>query len=84
MQAAFTLAACVSIARDDEDLTAGERSEVAESYAQRALDLLRRAAERGFADAEALRADRDFDPIRGRPEFAEILRRIEAAGGERR
>ncbi|MBI4879597.1 MAG: protein kinase [Planctomycetes bacterium] len=53
---------------------------LAEQHAQRALELLGRAAELGFADAAVLRADPSFERLRELPDFQELIERIEKRG----
>jgi eukaryotic-like serine/threonine-protein kinase len=51
------------------------RRPLADRYAARAVEVLARLQSEGAADLAALAADRDFDPIRDRPDFRAILAR---------
>ena len=64
-------------ARNDATLPQERRTRLAQSYAQRSLDRLRRCAESGFlndpANRDHARVDPDLASIRDRPEFSQIL-----------
>jgi serine/threonine protein kinase/Tfp pilus assembly protein PilF len=49
----------------------------AEQYAVRAVQLLRQAVDKGYKDVEALKKDADFDVVRQRPDFQELLMELE-------
>ena len=44
------------------------------SLSERALSLLRRAIENGYVDYRHMQEDADFDPLRGLPAFADIMK----------
>ena len=73
---ASTLAAGVSGVQGDPDLTSDERAALAEDYATAALDALARAIDLGYTGRERILRTREFDPLRERPEFQELLARI--------
>src|SRR5262249_9360989 len=55
--------------------------EKAGRYAQAALGALDRAIARGWRDAVALERDPDLDPVRGRPGYAALLRKLRPGAG---
>jgi tetratricopeptide (TPR) repeat protein len=67
--AACELALCVP-------LTSGEGTE-RRRCADDALALLRQALDKGFADRKRLNEDQALAPLRARPEFGDLLRRLE-------
>jgi tetratricopeptide (TPR) repeat protein len=68
-EAARDLARCIPLA--------GEGPE-RRRYADLALAELRAAVAAGYADAEWLRTDDDWEPLRGRAEFGELVRQAQA------
>ena len=46
---------------------------LADRYAARAIDLLRKAVKAGLVDGELLRVEPDFDALRGRKDFKDLL-----------
>jgi tRNA A-37 threonylcarbamoyl transferase component Bud32 len=68
----------------DAGLTESDRKKLTEEYAARAVYLLRRAGEVGFfanpRNLERLRQDKELAPLRSRPDFQTLVRRV---GGER-
>ena len=48
-----------------------------EGERERALSVLRKSIERGYHDIEGLRRDPDLDPLRGTPEFEELVKELE-------
>jgi serine/threonine protein kinase len=71
--AACILARCVSLAEGDTRLSAAERKERAEAYADRAMATLRQAVQNGYKDVDHMRTDKDLDPLRARPDFQKLL-----------
>jgi hypothetical protein len=53
--------------------TPGLNSERAEQYAVRAMDLLRKAVEKGYPNLEEMKNDKDFDSLRGRVDFTQLF-----------
>jgi hypothetical protein len=66
----------VAPGRADADLTPAEKGE-RQWYADRSLELLRQAVKLGLRNAQAIRADADFNPLRGRDDFEQLIRMIE-------
>jgi tetratricopeptide (TPR) repeat protein len=54
-------------------LAAGKDAAKREGYAARAVELLRQAVAKGYADADHMAKDTDLDPIRGRDDFKKLL-----------
>jgi hypothetical protein len=63
----------VPLAEKDAWLPEARREELARGYADRAVDLLRRAVQAGWKDAGHLTTDPDLKPLRGRKDFGELL-----------
>jgi tetratricopeptide (TPR) repeat protein len=77
-QAARLLTRCVSAAEQDGPAGAARRRELVEQYARRAVELLRLARSRGYADVAFMKTDPGLDVLRGRDDFARLLREMEA------
>ena len=77
-RAAWFLSRCIPIAETDADLPEGKGKEIADAYAAWAIALLRLAVSHGFKDAEGLKNDPDFAPLRERAavEFQNVLNQI--------
>ena len=73
VQAGWLFARCVPMAAADARLTDGRRNELAKTYADRAIELLREAKKSGHQDVEVLKSDHSFDGIRSRADFQELL-----------
>jgi tetratricopeptide (TPR) repeat protein len=71
------LARCVPLAEEDAKLAEEKRKELAQTYADRAVDLLRQALQKGFRDAAQLKKDTDLDPLRSREDFKKLLSELE-------
>jgi hypothetical protein len=67
----------MTLAGKDGQLAEAKRRELAQSYAERALALLRQAVERGFKDATQMKQDPDLEPLRTRKEFQKLLAVLE-------
>jgi hypothetical protein len=67
------------LAAKDAKLPDAQRKELANSYADRALEALRQAVTRDYKDAANLKKDPDLDPLRGRDDFQKLLAELEAA-----
>src|SRR5207302_2728442 len=76
--AACFLSHCVLLADKDGQLADARRRELAQSYADRALALLRQAVALGFKDAAQLKKDPDLEPLRAREEFRKLVTDLEA------
>jgi hypothetical protein len=75
--AACMLCSCVKMAGKDARLDEARRKELAGTYTERALALLRQAVAQGFKDAARMRENPDFKPLRGREEFKKLLAEVE-------
>jgi serine/threonine-protein kinase len=82
--AACLLASCLPLAQKDAKLSVAKRQELARSYADRAMALLRQAVAAGYKDAEHMKKDKDIDPLRGREDFKKMLADVEAKAGSPR
>jgi len=70
--AAACLARCAGLAQKDEKLSAVKREELARTYGDRAVALLRQAIAAGRKDMDALKNGKDFDPLRSRDDFKRL------------
>jgi tetratricopeptide (TPR) repeat protein/serine/threonine protein kinase len=75
--AAGFLARCVPLAEKDAQLPEPHRQALAQSYADRAMDLLRQAIRKGFKNAKKMKEDPDLDPLRPRADFQKLLAELE-------
>jgi len=57
----------------DTRLTDARRTELAKTYADQAVGLLREAKKRGYPNMEVLKSDHSFDAIRSRDDFRVLL-----------
>jgi eukaryotic-like serine/threonine-protein kinase len=76
VRAAGLLAQCAALAEKDADLPEDKRKEFAKGYGDKALALLRQAADKGWKDAAALK-DPLFEPLRDRDDFRKLAREME-------
>ncbi len=76
LRAAGFLARCVPLAEQESKLTAAKQKELAQTYADRAMKLLRQAAARGLVDSSLLRPTA-FDALRKREDFKELVQELE-------
>ncbi len=85
-RAGSLLARCVPLASADAHapLPVARRNELAKTYADRAVELLREAKKRGHQDVEVLESDHSFDAIRSRADFRELLTGSVAPAAKRR
>jgi hypothetical protein len=81
-RAGSVLARCAALAAADRELPEVKRTELARSYADRAIAMLREASQKGHRDFEALRNDRSFESLRARPDFASLLAGQSGASGQ--
>jgi len=72
-RAGSLVARCVPLAAADARLTDARRKELAKTYADRAVELLREAKQQGHQDIEVLKSDHSFDSIRSRADFQVLL-----------
>jgi serine/threonine protein kinase/tetratricopeptide (TPR) repeat protein len=82
MDGMIWLCGCAAMAEKDDTLTEARRGELIESYARRALALLRRAVENGFKDVARLKQDPRLALLRARDEFKELLADLEGKSKE--
>jgi tetratricopeptide (TPR) repeat protein len=80
-EAAVFLAGCAGLAARDTQLPEAGRKAASAAHADRAMALLAQAVKHGLRNADALRQNRAFDFIRGRPDFRRLVAEMEA--GER-
>jgi tetratricopeptide (TPR) repeat protein len=69
-------------ARKDAKLSDKEQVRIEQEYANRALDLLRQAVDKGYrlpADVAHMKTDTDLDPLRQRDDFRKLMAGLEAA-----
>ena len=60
------------------DLLEDQRQVLAKSYLDRAVELLQGAIQKGFKNANDLKKDAVFDPLRSRDDFTKLLSDLEA------
>ncbi|MCI0456168.1 MAG: tetratricopeptide repeat protein, partial [Gemmataceae bacterium] len=77
MRAAGLLARCATLAKQDAGLPDAQCTELARSYAERAMTTLRLAVKHGYHDAARLRTERYFASVRSRPDFRELVAELE-------
>jgi hypothetical protein len=58
--------------------TVKDNTTLKERYANRALDLLRQAVQKGYKDVAHMKKDTDLDPLRQRADFQQLIRELEA------
>jgi tetratricopeptide (TPR) repeat protein len=71
--AARRLARCMPLAAKDANLSDDKRKELAQAYADRAVQLLREAIQKGYKDVGRLEMDPAFDSLRAREDFRMLL-----------
>ena len=59
---------------------AGSDARLVRRYTDKAIDCLREAKKRGWADVVSLETDTDLEPIRNDPAFNRVARRVPAIG----
>jgi tetratricopeptide (TPR) repeat protein len=75
--AACFVCCCVTLVEKDTQLAEARRKELAQSYADRGMALLRQAVARGFKDTAHVKNDVDLEPLRTREEFQKLLADLE-------
>jgi serine/threonine-protein kinase len=78
LSAGWFLARCVPLADKDESLSASQRDTARQNYADRAVQLLREAVQRGYKDLAYLQKDPNLQPLRSRKDFQRLLADVEA------
>ncbi|HEV3448170.1 MAG TPA: serine/threonine-protein kinase, partial [Gemmataceae bacterium] len=81
--AAGFLGRCVTLAEKDTQLAGPRRKELAQSYAERAMLLLRQAVAGGYKDQAHIRKDPHLEPLRGRDDFKKLLADLEAGSSKK-
>jgi hypothetical protein len=81
--AACAFARCGPLALKDASLPESKRQELARSYADEAMALLRQAVARGWKDAAHMQQDPDLNPLRNRDDFKKLIADLEAAAKKR-
>jgi hypothetical protein len=76
-KAACFLALCVPLAEKDPRLNETQRKETSQTYAERAMPLLRQAIVEGFKDVTHMKKDSDLDPLRDRDDFKKLVQDLE-------
>jgi tetratricopeptide (TPR) repeat protein len=69
-------------AERDPDLSATERMHLRVLYADRAVDLLRQAIDKGYGHLAVMRVDADLEPLRTRADFKKLLADVEKKSKE--
>ncbi len=64
---------CVSSAGIDARAATRPSTDLARSYADRAMACLRTAVDRGYNHVDTLRTDKGLDPLRQRDDFKQLL-----------
>jgi serine/threonine protein kinase/tetratricopeptide (TPR) repeat protein len=80
--AACIVGCCVTLAEKDARLGEARRKELAQSYADRAMALLRQAVARGFKDTAHVKNDSQLEPLRAREDFKKLLADLEGKSKE--
>jgi hypothetical protein len=71
----------VPLAKGDSKLTACQRQERAQIYADRAMATLWQAVQNGYKDAAHMKKDTDLDPLRARGDFQKLVKKLEGKSG---
>jgi len=74
---AATLGGCISLVEKGSKLDEGQRNERMQTYADRAVALLRQAIDKGVKDAGFLKETAYFEPLRQREDFKELVSKLE-------
>jgi tetratricopeptide (TPR) repeat protein len=74
---------CAALAEQDGKLPPARRQELARSYADEALTMLRQAVAKGFRDVAFLRQDKDLIPLRPHNDFQTLLAGLEEQATQR-
>jgi len=78
LESARFLCRCAQLGHEDQSTSATERDAVARAYTNQAMEALRTAGRDGFRDVNDLKATRTYEPLRGRDDFQQLVRDIEA------
>jgi len=66
-----------TVAKQDPRLSEAERSRLAGTYADMAMETLRRAVKEGWSDAGHIKKDKDLDSLRERADFQQLVADLE-------
>jgi hypothetical protein len=80
LRAAQFVAMCVPAALKDDRLSEPQRKEIAEQYARKTLRLVREAMKLGFRDVKELKQAPEYEPLRMREDFQDLIRELTAKG----
>jgi hypothetical protein len=80
-RAAAHLSRCAALAAQDTELEEPRRAEVAQAYADQAMQLLREAVRQGYKDVKHLKTNSDFKPLAARADFQELVSQLEKQPG---
>jgi serine/threonine-protein kinase len=69
----------IVLAEKDSKLPEARRKELARTYADQAMALLRQAVAKGYKDVAHMKKDTDLDPLRNREDFKKLIAELEAA-----
>jgi tetratricopeptide (TPR) repeat protein len=78
LESARFLCRCAQLGREDQSTSATERDALARAYANQAMEALRTAGRDGFRDVHDLKAAPTYEPLRGRDDFQQLVRNLEA------
>jgi tetratricopeptide (TPR) repeat protein/tRNA A-37 threonylcarbamoyl transferase component Bud32 len=76
LQAGRVLARCAVLAEKDDKLAPEQRKDLAKTYADRAVQLLREAIQKGYQDLDYLKMDPALDGLRSREDFKQLLHEL--------
>ena len=76
--AACFLSCCVPLAEQDDQLPEAQRKPLAQTYADRAMTILRQAVQNGYKDVDHLKKDTDLDPLRSCADFRKLIADLES------
>jgi serine/threonine protein kinase len=77
--AASLLARCVRLAAQDAQLPGAKGQQLAQEYADQAMDLLRASVHRGYRNVKQLQEDAALEPLRPRADFRKLLAELDEA-----
>jgi hypothetical protein len=76
-KAAFAFAAAGAVATKADDLSADKRRQLAESYSDKTIAMLKLAIAHGFRDVANLKANAAWAALRHREDFQALIRQLE-------